>query len=128
MLLPLMNQVATSLLLSAATLLNPTTPTTPKELSFDASAYVTINNEIRVAIQKSTDIPVVIFLRGKDHQILFQQNLSKKEAKYAMKLNVDELGDGQYELEVKSSEGSIVKQLNLSTQPVQRATRVIAMQ
>lgn len=128
MLLPLMNQVAISLLLSAVTFLNPTNPAAPKSLSFDASAYVTVNNEIRVAVQKSTEVSVVIFLRGKDHQVLFQRYLSRKEAKYAMNLNVDELGDGQYELEVKSSEGSIVKQLNLATQPVQRSTRVIAMQ
>ena len=128
MLLPLMNQIAISLLLSAATLLNPTTPTTPKNLTFDASAYVTVNNEIRVAVQKTADVPVVILLRGKDHQVLFQQSLGKEETRYAMKLNVDELGDGQYELEVKSSEGSIIKELNVSTQPVQKVTRIVAVQ
>ncbi|GAB2598267.1 hypothetical protein GCM10027190_52810 [Spirosoma areae] len=121
----LMSQIAASVLLSAATLTNPTTPVA---LSFDASAYVTVNNQVRVAVQKTADVNVVVFLRNKANEILFRQNISKKESKYAVKLNVNELADGQYEIEVKSSEGSIRKQLNLSTTPVQKTTRLIAMQ
>lgn len=121
----LMSKIVVSALMSATTL---TTPTTPKALSFEASAFVTANKQIRVAVQKTADAPVVIFLRSKDNQILFRQNISKKELKYAVKLDVNELADGQYELEVKSSEGSIRKQLSLSTTPAQQTTRVIAVQ
>lgn len=126
--LPLMSKVAASLLLSTSALINPTNPTTPKALSFDASAYVTINHQIRVAVQKSTNKPVVVLLRNKDNQILFRQQVGKKEARYAVRLDVNELADGQYELEVSSSEGSIQKQVTLSTQPAERINRMIAMQ
>ncbi len=121
----LMSKVVVSALMSATTLINPTTP---NALSFDASAFVTANKQIRVAIQKTADVPVVILLRSKDNQVLYRQSIGKKELKYAVKLDVDELADGQYELEVKSSEGSIRKQLNLSTVPAQKTTRVVAMQ
>ncbi|MBN8824183.1 MAG: hypothetical protein J0I82_19280 [Spirosoma sp.] len=120
-----MSKVAASILVSASALMNPTTP---KGLSFDASAYVTANHEIRVAVQKSAPIPVVVLLKNKNNQVVFEQNIGKKEEKYAMKLNVDELTDGDYELEIKSSEGSIRKQVNLSTKPVEQSNRVIAMQ
>ncbi|WP_461041104.1 hypothetical protein [Spirosoma harenae] len=120
-----MNTLAASVLLSASTLFNPTTP---KTLSFDASAYVTINHEIRLAVQKSAEMPVQVILRNKSNEVLYQQSLGKKETKYAVKLNVDELADGMYELEVRSSEGSIVKQLNLATKPVEKTSRTIAMQ
>ena len=123
--LPLMTKVAASILLSASSLLNPTTP---KALSFDASAYVTTTHQIRVAVQKSTDVPVTILLRSKDNQVLYRQTINQKETKYAVKLNVDELADGQYELEVKSAEGSIRKQLTLSSQPVEQTSRIVAMQ
>ncbi|GAB3699579.1 hypothetical protein GCM10027592_25780 [Spirosoma flavus] len=123
--LPVISKVAASILLSASTLFNPTTP---KTLSFDASAYVTVNHEIRVAVEKSTDVPVVVILRNKNNEVLYHQNLGKKESKFAMKMNVDQLADGEYELEVKSSEGSIRKQLNLSTQEPKQATRSIALQ
>ena len=121
----LINQVVASVLLSAATLTNPTTP---KGLSFDASAFVTVNNQIRVAVQKTADIPVVILLRSKDNDVLFRQNISRKEVRYAVKLDVNELTDGQYEIEVKSSEGSIRKQINVSTAPAQQMTRLVAVQ
>ena len=123
--LPLMSKVAASLLLSASTLINPTNP---KALSFDASAYVTVNNQIRLAVQKTTEVPVVVLLRNKNNEVLYRQNISKKEARYAVKLDVSELANGQYELEIKSNEGSIRKQLTLSNQPVQPTTRTVAMQ
>lgn len=123
--LPLLNTLTASILLSASTLFNPTTP---KTLSFDASAYVTVNHEIRVAVQKSTDMPVVVLLKNKNNKVLYEQSIGRKEAKYAIKLNVDELADGDYELEIKSSEGSITKQVNVSTQAVQQTGRTIAMQ
>jgi hypothetical protein len=121
----LLSKVAASVLLSASTLTNPTTP---KTLSFDASAFVTANNQIRVAVQKKTDMPVVILLRDKNNEVLYRQQIGKNESKYAVRLDVAELTDGKYELEVKSSEGSIRKQLSVSTTPVQQSTRVIAMQ
>jgi hypothetical protein len=120
-----MSKIATSFLLGASTLINPTTP---KTLSFDASAYVTLNHQIRVAVEKSANVPVVVLLRDKNNKVFYEQRIGKHESRYAVKLNVDELADGEYELEVKSNEGSIVKQLNLSTQTVQQASRTIAMQ
>lgn len=121
----LLSNLASSVLISAATLTNPTNP---KALSFDASAYVTADKQIRVAVQKDAKVPVVVLLRNKDNEILFRQNISRKESKYAVKLDVNELTDGQYELEVSSSEGSIRKQLTLSTAPALQVTRVVAMQ
>lgn len=119
-----MSKVAASVLMSASTFTNPITPTT---LPFDASAYVTVNNKIRVAVQKTADVPVVVLLRNKNNEVLFRQTIGRKDAKYAVRLDVNELPDGQYELEVKSSEGSIRKQLNVSTPPVQQTTRVVAV-
>ncbi|GAB3950255.1 hypothetical protein GCM10028805_27920 [Spirosoma harenae] len=113
------------MLLSASTFVNPTTP---KVLSFDASAFVTINHQIRVSVNKATGIPVAVILRDKDNQILFQQNIGKKEAAYAVKMNVDDLTDGQYDLEIKSSEGSIHKQVTLLTEPTKATKRVVEMQ
>ncbi|WP_227686921.1 hypothetical protein [Spirosoma arboris] len=121
----LMSKVAATVLMSASTLTNPTTP---KALSFDASAFVTTNNQIRVAVQKNTELPVVVMLRNKSHEVLFRQNISKNELRYAVKLDVNELADGQYEIEVRSSEGSIVKEVTLKTAPIQQTSRIVAMQ
>jgi hypothetical protein len=126
--LPLMSKLAFSVLMSAATLTNPSDPTTPKALNFGASAYVTVNNQIRVAVDKDANVGVEVLLRDKSNQVLFRQSISKKDPKYSLKLDVSELADGQYELEVKSNEGSIRKQLNLSTQPAIETSRTLALQ
>jgi len=123
----LMSNFAISALMSVATLTGPANPTNPKTLSFDASAYVTTNNQIRVSVDKTADTQVELLLRSSDNQVVFRRSISKKDANYRVRLNVEELADGKYELEVKSAEGSIRKELNLSTQPVQKSTRMVAV-
>ncbi|WP_080056890.1 hypothetical protein [Spirosoma aerolatum] len=120
-----MSQVVASILISASTFTNPTTP---KGLSFDASAFVTANNQIRLAVNKGSEKPVLIILRNRSNEVLFRRSLSKNESTYAVKLNVDDLVDGTYELEFKSDEGSIIKQITLGPAPVQKVTRIVAMQ
>lgn len=118
-------------LISAALLsINPgTEPTKPKNLSFDASAYVTVNHQIRVAVEKSANTPVTVLLRNKYNEVLFHQQISKNQLKYAVKMDVNDLNDGTYELEIKSSEGSIRKQVTLGTpsEPVPQPTRLVVM-
>ncbi|MFD2574271.1 hypothetical protein ACFSUS_26795 [Spirosoma soli] len=121
---PLMSTLVTSFLLSAATLTNPTTP---KGLSFDASAFVTASNKIRLAVSKTTDKPVVVLLRNKQNEVLYQHTLGKQESAHAFLFCVNDLTDGQYELEIKSSEGSIRKQVTLSS-PTKAPVRIIAME
>ena len=122
--LSLMNQIAASILVSASTLINPEAP---KTLPFDASAYVTVNHQIRVAVAKSAEVPVTILFRDKEKQVLFQRVINRKDLKYTVQLNIQELTDGDYDLEVKSDEGSLRKQIHVTTAPVQQTTRVIAM-
>ena len=121
----LLSKVAATLLLSASTLTNPTTP---KTLSFDASAFVTSNNQIRVAVKKNAETNVVLTLSNKSHEVLFRKNISKKELTYAAKLDVSDLADGNYEIELSSREGSIIKEVTLKTAPIQKTSRIVAMQ
>lgn len=125
MLLPVITKLAGSVLLSAATLMNSSGP---KNLSFDASAFVTVNKQVRVAVSKKAETPVTVLLRDANKNILFHQSISKNESSYAVKLNVNDLADGTYELEVKSTEGSIRKEFNLSTQHIQQSSHVVAIQ
>ncbi|MFD2574260.1 hypothetical protein ACFSUS_26735 [Spirosoma soli] len=122
--LPIITNLVSALLLSAATLTNPTTP---KALSFDASAFVTVNNQIRLSVVKNSTVPVVVLLRDRYKEVIYRQTLSTKEDKQAILFKLDDLSDGQYELEIKSCEGSIRKQLKLSSAPAQQQTRVIAL-
>lgn len=101
--------------------------TAPKALPFEVSAYVTSQNHIRLAVQKSAPEPVVVLLRNNKREVVFQETISKKELKYAAKLNVNDLEDGAYELEFKSAQGAIRKQVNLATKPVAAPGRLVVM-
>ena len=120
----LLSNLICTALLSTTTINNPTTP---KALSFDASAYVNAENKIRVAVQKSSIEPVVVLLRDKNNEVIFEQVIGKKTEKYSAKLDMTGLTNGQYELEFKSKEGSIRKQVNVGSQPVQETSRMIVM-
>lgn len=101
------------------------TPNTPKSRSFETSTFVTSQNKIWVAVEKSSSTPVTVVLR-KQGEVYYKKFLGKSENKFAAKLDVSDLSDGQYELEFISSEGSVKKLVNIGT-PVQAPTRLISM-
>ncbi|MGA0559902.1 DUF3244 domain-containing protein [Larkinella sp. VNQ87] len=121
----LSNLICTAALMSAPLSNDPAAP--QKVLPFDASAYVTSDNKIRVAIEKSAPEPVAVLLRNAQNEIVFQDFVMKKELKYAVRLDMKNLADGAYELEFKSSKGSIRKQVNLATKPVNEPIRMVVL-
>ncbi len=84
--------------------------------TFAASAYVTKANKIRVSIDKPNREPMTISLRpvGQQH-VVFTEHVNRKTTKATLLLNVDQLADGAYELELKTSSGQLVKQIDLHT-------------
>ena len=103
-------------LLATTTLFaNPVAPAKPA--SFDASLYVTKANKIRLAVEKTTTEPVTINLcqLGKSNVSVFTQQIGRRQTKVALQIDVSQLPDGAYELEIKSATGRIVKQINLAT-------------
>ncbi|CCH57051.1 hypothetical protein BN8_06450 [Fibrisoma limi BUZ 3] len=118
--------------LIAAVLLSSTTltaePTEPKKpMSFNASVYVNKENKIHLAVQKVATQPVQVILRNKHQDVLYMQTIGKKEEKVAIRFNVSDLEDGMYELEIKSNDGSIRRQLNIET-PGTKPSRTITME
>ncbi|GAB3314840.1 hypothetical protein GCM10027299_03500 [Larkinella ripae] len=99
----------------------------PKALPFEVSAYVTSENKVRFAVEKSSPETVMVLLRNEKKEILFQEMITKKELKYAAKLDMKNLTDGAYELEFKSAQGTIRKQVNVATKPVASPERQVLL-
>lgn len=120
--------VALFLLSSTSLLANPTVPAKPA--TFDASVYVNRANKIRLAIEKTAIEPLTITLREAGQKVsLFSRQISKKQTKVVLQLDVDQLADGAYELEIASASGRIVKQVNLqAVAPVPTVERLLAIQ
>ncbi|MFC5413043.1 hypothetical protein ACFPMF_27205 [Larkinella bovis] len=103
------------------------TPNTPKSRSFETSSFVTRQNKIWVAVEKSSSTPVTVILRNKDNQVFFKRFIGKDESKFVAKLDVSALLEGEYELEFVSSEGSVKKIVNIGKPVVQEPIRLISM-
>ena len=121
-------RIAMALLNSTSLIAESTVPAKPT--SFEVSCYVTKAKKIRLALEKTTAERLQIALRqaGKKH-VLFFQSVGRKDTKAAFLLDVDQLTNGDYELEIKSATGRIVKQVKLETvAPVVASERLLAVQ
>jgi ribosomal protein S6 len=89
------------------------------EATFESSAFVTADANLRVAIKKNAPQTVYLTLKNTEGQVLFAETIGKKEMAYAAKINVSDLTDGNYQLEIVSGKNRVVKQLNLSSKKVE---------
>ena len=92
---------------------NPTEEKTAAK--FEASAFTTKDASIRVAIKKNVHERVYLTLSDAKGEVLFAETIPKNDMNYAAKLNLSELADGVYKIEIVAGKDRIVKQLNVST-------------
>ncbi len=89
------------------------------EATFESSTFVSADANLRVAIKKNAPQTVYLTLKNNEGQVLFTETIGKKEMTYAAKINVSDLTDGNYQLEIVSGKNRVVKQLNLSSKKVE---------
>ena len=117
--------IVTGIMLSAASLMGEGGATIPaKTLTFDASVYVTTQNKVRMAVEKTTPEVLTMTVRDNTQQIVYSKQISKKDMKVSVQFDMSELTDGKYELEVASKDGSIKKQVELKTATQQPARKI----
>ena len=106
--------IALHLLATPATVPSVDKPTTPE--SFEASAYVNKERKIRLSIDKSAVEAMTVNLRpvGKTAAV-FTERVGRKETKARLLLNVDQLPDGLYELELRTASGQLTRRIDLKT-------------
>ena len=95
---------------------NPTEEKTAAK--FEASAFITADASVRVAVKKNVHERVYLNLRDAKGDVLFTETISKNDMDYAAKLDLSNLSDGAYQLEITAGKDKVVKQLNVQTKPV----------
>lgn len=94
------------------------------EATFESSAFVTADANLRVAIKKNASQKVYLTLKNANGDVLFAETVGKKEMAYAAKINVSDLNDGSYQLEIMSGKNRVVKHLNLVSKKVETQRQV----
>jgi len=87
--------------------------------TFESSSYVTTDASLRVTVKKNSQQRVYLTLKDANGALVYTTTIGKKEMQYAVKINVSELADGAYELEIASGQNRVVKHLNLSSKKVE---------
>jgi endo-beta-N-acetylglucosaminidase D len=94
------------------------------EATFESSTYITTDANIRVAIKKNSPQRVYLTLKAANGDVIYTQTVGKNETNYATKINVSNLEDGVYQLEIASGKNRVVKSLNLSSKKVEVQRKV----
>lgn len=87
--------------------------------TFESSMFVTADANLRVAVKKNTHQKVHLTLKDSNGALIYTTTIGKNEMKYAAKINVNELADGAYQLEIASGNNRVVRNVNLSSKKVE---------
>jgi len=128
----LINTFVLALALGTATFANPveikapTRPTAPA--TYQVGMFSSVDGtRLNVIVDKASGGHVDIRLKEADGTVLYSQHVGKKEATLRVKLNVSELPDGDYLVEVTNGVETITKNITLSTKTPVEPVRTVSM-
>lgn len=102
---------------------NPTAPTAVRSAVFPSAT----GNSLHVVVEKATDKPVVIRLVDKQGNMLGSQVTGKKSGSYRVKFNIEQLKDGEYEIELVNGDVVSHHSFTVSTPQQVEVNRTIAL-
>ncbi|WP_080058037.1 T9SS type A sorting domain-containing protein [Spirosoma aerolatum] len=96
--------------------------------TFKTGIYTTVSGKLNIALDKEKGGPVDIRLKSSDGRVLYNYRLGKKEEIYRTQLNLNDLEDGIYQLEVTNGVETTTQTVKLSTHKPSIVNRVVAIQ
>ena len=125
---PLLLSFTLSLVTLSATLAdrNPGNRTSTAA-TFKTGIYTTAEGKLQIGLEKETGGAVDIKLKNADGKVFFTQHLSKKERAVRLRLNLSELPDGEYKLEVTNGVDVTTHSVQLSTKQPSAPSRLVAI-
>jgi len=96
-------------------------------VSYKAGIYTSVDGKLNIALDKQTGGAVDIRLKDTTGQVIYAQHVSKNDTKYRTRLNLSELPDGTYQVEVTNGVETTSHTINLTTQKPTTPNRVIAL-
>lgn len=97
------------------------------EGSYQSAIYTTNSGKLSIALDKQAGSAVDIRFKNTDGEVLYSKHLGKNESKYRTRLNLSDLPDGVYQVEITSGIEKTMHSVTISTQQPQTPSRVIAM-
>ncbi|GAB3891762.1 hypothetical protein [Spirosoma agri] len=95
--------------------------------TYKTGIYVTAEGKLNVALDKETNGIVDIKLKNDAGKVLFVQHMGKKEKVARISLNISELPDGAYQLEMSNGVETTTQTITLATQQHTVPNRLVAI-
>ncbi|WP_338869639.1 T9SS type A sorting domain-containing protein [Spirosoma sp. SC4-14] len=95
--------------------------------SYKAGIYTTADGKLNIALDKQSGGAVDIRLKDTTGEVLYTHHIGKNDTKYRTRLNLSELPDGTYQVEITNGAETSSHMVNLSTQKPTTPSRVIAL-
>ncbi|QIP12569.1 T9SS type A sorting domain-containing protein [Spirosoma aureum] len=96
-------------------------------VAYKAGVYTTVNGKLNIALDKETGGTVDIRLKNAQGAVLYSQHLNKNESQYRTRLNLSDLPDGVYQVEITNGVETTTHNITLSTQQPSTPSRVVAL-
>ncbi|WP_420148405.1 hypothetical protein [Spirosoma sp.] len=96
-------------------------------VTYKTGIYTTVNGKLSIALDKETGGPVDIRLKAANGRVLFSERLGKNEQTYRTRLNLDDLVDGVYQLEITNGVETTTQTITLSTSHPSLSNRVVSV-
>jgi hypothetical protein len=95
--------------------------------AYKSGVYTTINGKLNIALDKQTGGAIDVTLKNAGGEVVYSQHVGKNESKYRTRLNLSELPDGVYQVEITNGVETTTHTVTLSTQQPETPSRVIAL-
>ncbi len=95
--------------------------------SYQSGIYTSVDGKLNICLDKQKGGAVDIQLKSTDGKILYSQHLGKNERKYRTRLNLDELPDGVYQVEITNGVETTKHNVTLSTHQPEAPSRLVAI-
>jgi len=96
--------------------------------SYKTGIYSNQAGKLNIALDKEKGGAVDIRLKGADGKVLYTQHLSKNQPGCRVRLNLDDLADGVYQVEVTNGVNTTTQNVTLSTNHPTAPSRIISIQ
>ncbi|MVM40624.1 T9SS type A sorting domain-containing protein [Spirosoma sp. HMF3257] len=95
--------------------------------SYKSAVYTTITGQLSIALDKQTGGAVDVSLKDAEGKVVYSRHLGKNESKYRTRLNLSELSDGVYQVEITNGVETTTHKVTIATHQPVTPSRVIAL-
>ncbi len=95
--------------------------------SYQSGVYTSIDGKLNIALDKQKGGAVDVRLKNSEGKVIYTQHVGKNEDKYRTRLNLSELPDGTYQVEITNGVDTTTHTIKLSSPKPEIPSRVVAL-